>query len=347
MIRVDDYAEINLDDLAAEHYRRLVGELLVDGTNYHATSSLVQRIRIRREADIGDAARTRVWNYLLDNDFQNLRRVVTGRPNELRGIITEIEALNGPQFFATEVNYNNSQLTAFGQIIKTTFNYKRYRNKPDCSYFVGQFNSGHCPYCNENVLHVIELVDEDAEEGEVHRLALLQLDHFYPQSRHPYFGVSFFNLIPGCSVCNAQLKLDKRFDIETHFNPFEKRFDDFFRFKLSTFVLTAEHAVDVQIEKKTEHELNAIDDFQILVRYNELVHRHTIFKLVNTFKNHTRKINSSIARQIVGLFRVNETPLDVLVEAVNVPRERREIHLVQLGKLKRDVLIQMGVLPED
>ncbi|TCL67476.1 hypothetical protein EV196_10232 [Mariniflexile fucanivorans] len=30
-----------------------------------------------------------------------------------------------------------------------------------------------------------------------------ELDHYYPKSLYPYFGVSFYNLIPSCQSCNG------------------------------------------------------------------------------------------------------------------------------------------------
>lgn len=49
-----------------------------------------------------------------------------------------------------------------------------------------------CPYCNRiytTTLHRKKRIRPD-------------FDHFYPQSRYPYFAVSLFNLIPSCSMCN-------------------------------------------------------------------------------------------------------------------------------------------------
>jgi len=32
------------------------------------------------------------------------------------------------------------------------------------------------------------------------------LDHFYPRSRYPFLGTSFYNLIPSCHQCNSSVK---------------------------------------------------------------------------------------------------------------------------------------------
>jgi hypothetical protein len=344
MIKIDDHTIVDLDALAVQHYNSLVGELLVDGVNYHATASLVQRIRNRKQVDaaIPNQARVDFWDYLLNNNFTNLERVITGRPAILKTIIAEIENICGAGFFSNDINNDNATLTPFGNIVKDVFNYKLYRSKPECRENCIRFNLSYCPYCNEQVTQVIEEINDLT--GEPERLALLQLDHFYPQSRHPYLSVSFFNLIPGCSPCNALLKLEKKFDIDSHFNPFEKRLDDYFKFQLDTILLSSETDVNISYANKIPYLDNALVDFRIKSRYENIAHKKVVFKLVKTFKNHSPKINRSISQQIVGLFTINESKTKVLLDDYNVPLNRNQINHVQLGKLKRDIVIQMGVL---
>lgn len=345
MIKIDDHVNVNLDALAVQHYNNLIGVPLVDGVNYHKTASLVGRIRARRALDaaIPDQTRVDFWDYLLHNNFVNLRRLITSRPAILKTMINEIENICGAGFFSNDVNYDSAMLTEFGNIVKTVFNYELYRNKPECKAFCIQFNLSYCPYCNEQITQVIEEID--GLTGEDKRLALLQLDHFYPQSRHPYFGVSFFNLIPGCSPCNAQLKLEKKFDIDSHFNPFDKRLDDYFRFQLDTIMLSSEADVSVSYNSidNMPFEENSLVDFRISIRYKDAAHKRSIYKLVQKFKSHSSRINRSIAQQIQGLF-TTESKRRVLLEEYNVPVNRSEINQVQLGKLKRDIMIQMSVL---
>ena len=49
-----------------------------------------------------------------------------------------------------------------------------------------------CPYCNR--IYTTTLYGKKRIRPD--------FDHFYPQSRYPYFAVSLFNLIPSCSICN-------------------------------------------------------------------------------------------------------------------------------------------------
>lgn len=343
MIRIDDHARTNLDIVAVQHYNNRIGNLLSDGVNYHPTQSLIGRIRVQRISDaaIPNQIRLNFWDYLLNDNFQNLYRVITSRPDTLKVIIGEIENICGVGFFSTDIDYERAVLTDFGVIVRDIFNYDSYRNGTQCGSNCQFFNLSFCPYCNEQTIQVIE--DLNGLSGIVRTRSLLQLDHFYPQSRHPYFAVSFFNLVPGCSVCNAQLKGEKKFDVDSHFNPFHNRLDDFFSFQIDSLLLESENDVFLNLINKATYLDNALTDFKILSRYKNIAHKRTVFKLFQSFKNHSPRINRSIAQQFKGLF-INESKRRILLEKYNVPVTQNEINKVHLGKLKRDIAIQMNVL---
>lgn len=343
MVKIDDNTRVDLDTLAVNHYNSLIGVIQGNG-RYHPINSLVGRINAQKNLDaaIPDLTRVDFWDYLLNNNFTNLERLIISRPSGLKVIIEEIQDICGVGFFSNDIDYDNANLNAFGNIVKKVFNYSNYRDKPECRVNCNQFNLSYCPYCNEQLIQVITQIN--GATGDAKTRALLQLDHFYPQSRHPYFGVSFFNLIPGCSVCNAQLKGEKRFDITTHFNPFEKRLDDYFKFQLDSMFISTKDDVIISYDNKLPYPNNALEDFEIISRYKGDAHKRAAYNLVKTFKNHSRKINNSLTQQIIGLFIRNESRTRILLETYNVPLTREEINEVHLGKLKRDIAIQIGVL---
>lgn len=343
MIKIDDHALTDLDQLALDHYKRLIGTPLLDGVSYHATQSLIGRIRRQRNKDaaIPDQIRVDFWDHLLNNNFDILKQLIIGRPSVLKDLIIEIEDIFGTNLFSNNLSYDKAQLTDFGVIVSNVFNYNLYRSTDVCSDNCDQFNLYYCPYCNEQTIQIITVVA--GLTGLARKKALLQLDHFYPQSRHPYLSVSFFNMIPGCAPCNTQLKLEKNFDIASHFNPFDKRLDDFFAFELDSILLQSELDVQFSYVNKSAFPNNAIVDFQIMNRYVNRSHKRMIFNLFQTFKNHSSKVNRSLAAQIKGLF-TTESKKILLLDMYNVPTKRNEINDVQLGKLKRDIAIQLGVL---
>lgn len=67
-----------------------------------------------------------------------------------------------------------------------------------------------CPYCNRNFIENIDMNEYKSEN-----VGTFELDHFYSKKYFPMFAVSFYNLIPVCSVCN-RIKKDAFFNINPY-----------------------------------------------------------------------------------------------------------------------------------
>ncbi len=337
MLIIEDNTAVNLDNIALEHYQNLISPLLADGRSYHKRNSLIGRIHKQRLEDLRNTQQQRVdfWDFLLNNNYANLMRIITSRPNDLKNCINEVSRLFGNALFSTHISYDLARLTAFGKIVNKVFNYDLYRKKSECGRYCAQLNLRYCPYCNEQVIQVIT-------QGNNQKV-LHQLDHFYPQARYPYLSVSFFNLIPGCSVCNSQLKSEKNFDIDTHFNPFHKRFDDYFTFELEDINCGSEEDVKIIYTNKQVYNPHAIEDFAIMERYNQ-AHKKIPYNIMRSLKNRSPKYRRSIFEQFKSLFRIYDNTTNRLIENLDIPKERNQINNTQLGKLKRDIAIQLGLL---
>ncbi|PFF75828.1 hypothetical protein CN341_19730 [Bacillus cereus] len=122
---------------------------------------------------------------------------------------------------------------------------------------VKQLKVSVCPYCNRQFITVSEPSEDEGGRTRP------QLDHFYSQSKFPFFSVSFFNLIPCCYVCNSNLKRDQEFSIDTHMHPYENSFEDLVQF-----------TVKFKAEKDDEDYLKVwnsnTDLFSIDIKVNEL-----------------------------------------------------------------------------
>lgn len=79
-----------------------------------------------------------------------------------------------------------------------------------------------CPYCNLDRISHFPISD-----GTTYRP---DLDHFMPRAKHPWFGMSFFNLIPCCSICNSRIKKGKDFHPDTYSMPLVDDIDSVIEF---------------------------------------------------------------------------------------------------------------------
>lgn len=76
-----------------------------------------------------------------------------------------------------------------------------------------------CPYCNRQYTFTINSQKKTKP----------QFDHFYPKSKYPFFALSFYNLIPCCSICN-HIKKDSNIELV---HPYYEGFDDIFHFDIN------------------------------------------------------------------------------------------------------------------
>jgi len=119
------------------------------------------------------------------------------------------------EFF--KINYPQSlkEKEKLNQILRDEVFEKEYNNwsnrKGYGAYtFVQTLDLKTCPYCNRNYTFLV-----NDETGKLRP----EIDHFYPKSIYPFLAMSFFNLIPSCSICNhtksniVKENLDNPYDI--------------------------------------------------------------------------------------------------------------------------------------
>jgi hypothetical protein len=71
-----------------------------------------------------------------------------------------------------------------------------------------------CPYCNRSYIYTISKLNGK-------KVARPQLDHFLPKSKHRLLALSFFNLIPSCSICNSSIKGAVSTGYDSHISPYQ------------------------------------------------------------------------------------------------------------------------------
>lgn len=108
-------------------------------------------------------------------------------------------------------------------LIGRVFGYQNRFQKKPChgKWLAERLKIRSCPYCNAQYTLFVK---HRKENGADVRKKRFQFDHFYSQADYPYLSVSLYNLIPSCASCN-HAKLDKPFDITSHFHPYDDEND--------------------------------------------------------------------------------------------------------------------------
>jgi len=181
------------------------------------------------------------------NTEQKLKEILSSIPSRLRDLICEFEETNR-KIRAKTSNINRVLYNVFVSNGYESTNF-------DGLKFVNDLGLQTCPYCNRAYIQSV------SKRGVVRP----QIDHFYPKSKYPYLGLSFYNLIPSCSVCNGTTaKGDKDSFKDNLISPYEIKTDDF---KFS-FEFTTVEDLQVKLDKK----IDIHDDY---------------FKLEDFYKHHS------------------------------------------------------------
>lgn len=152
-----------------------------------------------------------IGNYLAKD--ANLRRIILCDPKDCFQLDTHLRVSLGLQGANSIVR----------DIVKKVLDYEIFDKY---AYYLGKLiGVNTCPYCNRVCIHTVY----DKSSKEVIRP---QFDHFYPQSKHPFLGLSFFNLIPSCYYCNSSLKNAGTIHPDTHLHPYLDGYGDDYYFHI-------------------------------------------------------------------------------------------------------------------
>jgi hypothetical protein len=338
--RVD--SDAFLDALAEKHWEEL-NKKLASGKGYRPNSLIEKCKKYRKDTalksyqkkyaanDLVTAQRQKnFFNFLLATKAAELKRVVTSRPINFAAIKADIFNILQPNDLFTGTPGNYSQ-TPFGTLLsENIFNYTAFRGSDFCKelFKIIGFESATCPYCNDNKLNIVKLKSNSSPVTKLK--AYLDLDHFYPKSLHPFFAVSFFNLVPTCHDCNSGDKGDKPFSIETHIHPYHEAFDDNYKFKISLSVLLGDPLDSIEIQKLATKPLDVtLNDLNLNARYaNNFEEANT---LVDLFWKNKKHIGSEFENDFKELLLK-----DIAIERKNILKHQR-------AKMNRDILRQIDI----
>jgi hypothetical protein len=168
----------------------------------------------------------------------NFASIITGRPDQLdahKVALDLLEATAKTAFRAANPAITRRAVNSwFKNNILELFNYdlnnhgfSRRNNGALAHAHAQRLNLNTCLYCNAQFTFTIWKTNLKMRP---------HFDHFYYKAKSPYFALSFYNLIPSCSVCNSNMKGVKQFLYRTHFHPFLDSMEGIFRFrsKIST-----------------------------------------------------------------------------------------------------------------
>ncbi|MGO8608650.1 hypothetical protein ACC848_37385, partial [Rhizobium johnstonii] len=113
----------------------------------------------------------------------------------------------------------NTYFKPINFLLKKVFDYEEWFDKltPDREWGPYQLTQKLgikvCCYCNRQYTFSLS-------KGK-NKITRPELDHFLPKNENPLLALSFFNLIPSCTICNRDCKGKISFSYKDYFSPYE------------------------------------------------------------------------------------------------------------------------------
>lgn len=157
--------------------------------------------------------------------------------------------------------------------LKSIFNYDNYfYNYKEFAYEVAKLMGVNtCVYCNRQ--YTTTVVDTDTGE----QLIRPEFDHWFSHSDYPDLGISYYNLIPSCYLCNSSLKHDEPMSIDKHIHPY---IDKNTGFSFSYIPTSIGYVVDVNVDSRLPktYRRRVIETLR-LYKTNQIYGMHSDFEL--------------------------------------------------------------------
>lgn len=260
--------------------------------------------------------------FLIDPD-NNLKPLIIQEPDNL---IDDIVNQYMKKFSYIDTTSNDYK------ILYNIFISHAYEKNLDKWNFISRIKIDTCPYCNRNYIYTTSKNKKIKPE----------IDHFYPKSKYPILGVSYFNLIPSCKSCNGfGAKEEKDPLSERLVSPYLQIKDDFvFTHKIKNIAIINPLIGKSDVAVKFKHKIQSHCDIFNLDALYELHHDHALELVIKQRLKFSKKhreylssykglkfSNSEINRMILGNYTLE-----------------KDQHKRPLSKMYQDIGKELGLI---
>lgn len=300
-----------------------------------------------------------IYTYL--NDDLLLEILICGNPEEISAINIDFWKFIFPGFDyyscidivnKKEVELENDE-TLFYPVIKSKidaltkiFNYKGWfdANKPSgyySAYHLATYLSlRSCVYCNRTYTLTQFKTEGGAKIG---KLLRPHFDHWFPQEYFPLLALSFFNLVPSCSICNSSVKGRKKFNLTDYVHPYVDNITDsiLFSFNYRDSIDSVKVALiglndDLALQKRID---NTLEDFHLEEMYE--AHEPELLDLIKLKQAYSENYLKTLRNAFPG---IKLTDNEMYRLAFGVELDPKDFQKRPFSKFKYDILRELKVI---
>lgn len=360
MFLIKKGAALLCSDIASLHAKNLIGEI----PNYNGrgmpyeSGSIIRRIERVKEASNGKCLR--FFKDLSNNQYQLLRRILSGNPNDLNRIAGEFKRKIDEKVYP-EIKYRSAKgkPLLFGDKLNSVFNYDSFISKEKVGWnayeLAKALGVNVCSYCNRNYTHTVTKGRDYYVRPE--------FDHFLPKYKFPFLAISFYNLIPSCHTCNSNLKLKVDFNTRSYLHPYLSSFDDIAKFSVEFVDKKRLTADQIAAQYGAMFFQGKVDGFEIKLKkkrksvsnylFSKVQRNAEVFKLPELYNCHKDMVSEMVLNAVI----YNEDKIKELLTAYpNLFDSRADVmrHISKnypsvddmsrrpFSKLTKDIHIELG-----
>lgn len=286
------------------------------------------------------------WRGYVERKAQ-YRRISIGTKDELLNKLNEFERNFDDIVLApkdeleklSKERYSEESLNILSEMFETLYN---GFTKVIANEVLEKLKIRTCPYCNRNYTFTVK---SSCSTGEKTFTTRPEFDHFYNKSQHPMLALSFYNLVPSCSICNHG-KATENIVVNPYFEGFQSKFgicDK--KSKISMNIneiklVKSEADFSIGFIKPSTSEQQNIEGLGLDVLYNK--HKDYVMDLIEKTSSYgTLEQNQAFVDSFQGIFH---TPQEVFEFIWGKYLNEEALENRPLSKLTRDILEQLDII---
>lgn len=303
----------------AENHYNAVKDVLV-----HHIDRVISKNGIKNKGKVVLSANLMAYlTRLRDLTNNSLKELICLNPQQLLTNVTD-QNISHPSFI--------DKLDPDNIILKNIFVTHGYEKKLNKWDFINRIKIDTCSYCNRNYIYTTTKNKKIKPE----------IDHFYPKSKYPLLGLSYFNLIPSCKPCNGfGAKEEKDPYLENIINPYLLKYDDFvLSHKIKSIAiinpLCGKSDIEVYFKKKIQSHCDVFNLDDLYSLHDD----HAIELVIKQRLKYSKKYRAYL-NSYKGL-KFNKSEIDRMILG-NYSLENEQ-HKRPLSKLYQDIGKELGLI---
>jgi hypothetical protein len=213
------------------------------------------------------------------------------------------------------------------------FSNKNNQDRYDAYQLAFNLDRNTCCYCNRMYTSTVK-----SNYGQ--KVMRPVFDHWYPQHKYPLLALSFYNLIPSCTICNSSIKGKKEPDLNDQLHPYEaedmlKRF----RFSFDFYQDTTHFQIKTLIAQDDQRLKDTISKQRLELLYK--AHPSELADMLSLAKAYS----PDYVQQIISLFPDHSMSLrEAYRLAFGTEAFADDFHRLPLSKFKYDILSELQLI---